>query len=192
MTETDAESSTLRAALGGVEGLDAGAEQAGLPGGFCGDIDMRIALDGTWFYQGTPIGRKSLVKLFSTILSRDAAGDYWLTTPVERARIRVEDAPFLAVEMCVEGVDEGQQLSFRTNVDEWVVAGLEHAITPRPRPESSEFAPYLHVGGGLDALIARAVYYDLVALGVERRVDGAAEFGVWSGGQFFPLAAGNG
>ena len=192
MTETDAESPTLRAALGGVEGPGAGAERAGLPEGFCGDIDMRIALDGTWFYQGTPIGRKPLVKLFSTILSRDEAGDYWLTTPVERARIRVEDAPFLTVEMRVEGAGEGQQLSFRTNVDDWVVAGPEHAITPRPRPESGEFAPYLHVRGGLDALIARAVYYDLVALGVEREAGGATEFGVWSGGLFFPLSVGAG
>jgi uncharacterized protein len=192
MTKTDAESQSLRTALGGVAGPGTDADRAALPEGFCGDIDMRIARDGTWFYQGTPIGRKPLVKLFATILSRDEAGDYWLTTPVERARIQVEDAPFLAVEMRVEGAGEGQRLSFRTNVDDWIDAGPEHAIVPRPRPQSGELAPYLHVRGHLDALIARAVYYDLVALGVEREDGGAEEFGVWSGGVFFSLAAGTG
>ncbi len=192
MTKTDAESQSLRTALGGGAGPGAGVDGAALPEGFCGDIDMRIARDGTWFYQGTPIGRKPLVKLFSTILARDGAGDYWLTTPVERARIQVEDAPFLAVEMRVEGAGEGQWLSFRTNVDDWIDAGPEHAITPRPRPESGELAPYLHVRGNLEALIARAVYYDLVALGVEREVNGVAELGVWSGGVFLALAVGTG
>ena len=192
MTKTDADGQSLRTALGGVAGPGADAGGAALPEGFCGGIDMRIARDGTWFYQGTPIGRKPLVKLFSSILSRDGAGDYWLTTPVERARIRVEDAPFLAVEMRVEGAGEGQTLSFRTNVDDWVEAGPEHPIEPRPRPGSGERAPYLHVRAGLDALIARAVYYDLVALGVEREANGAAAFGVWSGGAFFALDAGVG
>jgi hypothetical protein len=187
-TDTDAKTSPLRAALGGVAGAGAGTGRAALPEGFCGDIDMRIARDGTWFYQGTPIGRKPMVKLFSTILSRDDAGDYWLTTPVERAHIRVEDAPFLGVEMRIEGAGEDQQLSFRTNVDDWVTAGPDHPIVPRPRPDSGELAPYVRVRDGLDALIARAVYYDLVALGVEREADGASQFGVWSGGVFFALA----
>jgi hypothetical protein len=154
---------------------------------FCGDIDMRITRDGTWFYHGSPIGRKQLVKLFSSVLKRDNSGDFWLETPVEKCRIQVEDAPFLAVEMTVAGADDDQHLTFRTNVDDIVIAGPDHPIRVSIDPETEEPSPYVSVRAGLDALIARAVFYDLVELAVEReRADGPA-FGVWSGGVFFPI-----
>ena len=154
------------------------------PALICGDIDIRIAADGTWFHEGGPIGRKKLVKLFASVLERDAAGDYWLVTPVERARIRVDDAPFIALEMKVTDEGRDQRLTFRTNIDEEVTADSAHPLEFRPRP-SGEPAPYLNLGGGLAALVSRAVYYDLVDLGVEQERDGEMQFGVWSGGMFF-------
>jgi hypothetical protein len=150
---------------------------------FCGDIDMRIARDGTWFYHGTPIGRKPLVKLFASALARDAAGDYWLTTPAERCRIRVDDAPFVAVDMTASGAGETQSISFTTNVDDVVIAGPDHPIRVEIEHETGTPIPYIRVRGGLDALIARPVYYRLVDIAVER----GAEMGVWSGGVFFSL-----
>jgi hypothetical protein len=165
-----------------------GADTTPRPEIFCGDIDIRIAADGTWFHEGSPIGRKELVRLFASVLSRDADGDYWLITPVERARIKVDDAPFVAVEMSVAGQGRDQVLTFRTNIDDTVAAGAAHPIAFRLRPGAEHSAPYLQVRDGLEALIARSVYYDLVALGVERRVDGKALFGVWSGGRFFAFA----
>ena len=154
---------------------------------FCGDIDMRIARDGTWFYHGSPIGRKQLVKLFSTVLTRDSSGDYWLETPVEKCRIQVEDAPFLAVEMSVEGSGVNQRLQFRTNVDDNVIAGAAHPIRVAIDPVTEEPSPYVLVRGALEALIARAVFYDLVELAAEDGRDGDVRFGVWSDGEFFPL-----
>lgn len=154
---------------------------------FCGDIDMRIARDGTWFYHGSPIGRIQLVKLFSTVLKRDAVGDYWLETPVEKCRIQVEDAPFLAVEMIVEGTGADQRLEFRTNVDDKLIAGADNPIRVETDPDSEEPSPYVLVRGALEALIARAVFYDLVELAVEEEIDGELQFGVWSDGVFFPL-----
>ena len=154
------------------------------PALICGDIDIRIAADGTWFHEGGPIGRKKLVKLFASVLERDAAGDYWLVTPVERARIRVDDAPFVALEMHVTGMGRDQRLTFRTNIDAEVMADAAHPLEFRPRPEG-EPAPYLNLGGGLTALVSRAVYYELVELGVEEERDGETKFGVWSGGEFF-------
>jgi len=154
---------------------------------FCGDIDMRIARDGTWFYHGSPIGRTQLVKLFSTVLKRDSIGDYWLETPVEKCRIQVEDAPFLAVEMVVEGTGVNQRLQFRTNVDDNLIAGPDNPIRVEIDPDSDEPSPYLLVRGALEALIARAVFYDLVELAVEEECDGERQFGVWSDGVFFPL-----
>lgn len=154
---------------------------------FCGDIDMRIARDGTWFYHGSPIGRKQLVKLFSSILRRDEDDNFWLETPVEKCRIQVEDAPFLAVEMTVSGSGSGQALSFRTNVDDIVIAGPDHPIRVSIDSRTAEPSPYVRVRSGLDALIARAVFYDLVELATEREVDGEMLFGVWSGGAFFPI-----
>ncbi len=162
-------------------GQDAAAFDPAL---ICGDIDIRIAADGTWFHQGGPIGRKPLVKLFASVLQRDEAGDYWLVTPVERARIRVDDAPFVAVEMRAEGSGRDQRLTFRTNIDAEITADTEHPLTFRPRP-GGEPAPYLGLGGGLEALVARAVYYELVALGVTENEADQDRFGLWSAGSFF-------
>jgi hypothetical protein len=147
--------------------------------------DMRIARDGTWFYHGSPIGRIALVKLFSTVLRRDEAGDYWLVTPAERCRITVEDAPFIAVELNAEGAGEDQVLTFRTNLDVWVTAGPAHTIEVRDLSDGP--APYILVRDRLEARIARAVFYELVELAVERATEQGIELGVWSERIFFPL-----
>jgi hypothetical protein len=154
---------------------------------FCGDLDMRIATDGTWFYLKTPIGRAALVKLFASVLKRE--GDkYFLVTPVEKCGIVVEDAPFLAVELSVEGGRQGRSLSFRTNVDDWVACGAEHALRFEPQLGTGGLKPYLHVRRGLWAKVTRALFYDLVELGEERDVDGERMFGVASAGEFFAMA----
>lgn len=155
----------------------------------CGDIDIRIGRDGTWFYHGSPIGRKPLVKLFASVLQRDEDGDFYLVTPVEKARIQVDDAPFTAVEMTVSGAGQEQVLAFRTNVDEIVTAGPDRPIRVETDPETGEPSPYVLVRDGLEALIVRAVFYDLVNIGTETTVDGAAMLGVWSGGAFFSIGA---
>ena len=154
---------------------------------FCGDIDMRIARDGTWFYMGTPIGRERLVRLFSTILRHDEDGKYYLVTPVEKVGIKVDDAPFLAVAMSVEGAGRNQTLTFTTNVGDATVAGAEHPIRFVVDKETGEPAPYVHVRARLEALINRAVFYDLVELGTEEEHEGERWFGIWSGGIFFPF-----
>ncbi len=155
----------------------------------CGESEMRIARDGTWYHEGRPIRRDRMVRLFSTILRRDADGAHYLVTPVEKLRIEVEDAPFLAIEMTAHGAEAEQVLVFRTNVGDEVVAGPEHPIrVERTGPEDDTPSPYVHVRGGLEALIARAVFYDLVDLGVEAEVAGEPHLGVWSAGAFFPLA----
>jgi hypothetical protein len=154
---------------------------------FCGDIDMRIARDGTWFYMGTPIGRKPMVKLFSTIIRRDG-DDYFLITPVEKVGIKVDDAPFVAVTLLVDGEGESQLLRFSTNVEDEVIAGPEHPLRFEFAPETEEPAPYLHVRTNLEALIHRNVFYQLVDLAVSREIDGQRWLGVWSSGQFFPIA----
>ncbi len=153
---------------------------------FCGDIDMRIAADGTWFYQKTPIGRHALVKLFASVLKREE-DKYFLVTPVEKVGILVEDAPFLAVEMRVDRDDE-QILRFRTNMDEWIDAGPEHPMRFEPEPETGGMKPYVHVRRGLWAKVTRALFYDLVEAGEERIVDGIPMFGVASGSEFFVMA----
>ena len=154
---------------------------------FCGDIDMRIAADGTWFYQKTPIGRPALVKLFASILKRE--GDkYFLVTPVEKVGLIVEEVPFLAVELRVEHDARGQVLNFRTNVDDWVAAGPGHALRFEPQADNGGLKPYLHVHRELWAKVTRALFYDLVELGEERAIDGKAMFGVVSGGDFFAMA----
>jgi uncharacterized protein len=155
----------------------------------CGDFPMRIARDGTWFYQGSPIGRKKLVKLFSTVLRREADGSFWLVTPVERCRIAVDDAPFLAVEMRVSGSGRAQKLRFRTNVDDEVTAGAMHPIRVREDERTREPSPYVLIRAGLEALIGRAVFYDLVELAEIATIDGRASLGVWSDGAFFTLGA---
>ena len=153
---------------------------------FCGDIDIRIAGDGTWFHEGCPIGRLPLVKLFASVLRRED-DDYWLVTPVEKARIVVDDVPFIAVEMEAEGDGEAQCLRFRTNLDEWVRAGPAHPLAFRSLPASDEKAPYLTVRDGLEARVARSAFYPLVELCVEREIEGRPVLGVWSGGVFFPF-----
>ena len=153
---------------------------------FCGDLDMRIATDGTWFYLGTPIGRQALVKLFSTILKRE--GDqYFLVTPVEKVGIRVDDAPFLAVEMMKDGEGSSRKLRFRTNMDEQVECNADHCLRFDAASDGG-LTPYLHVRADLWAKVTRALYYDLVDMGEERAVDGRAMFGVMSSGIFFAMA----
>jgi hypothetical protein len=155
---------------------------------FCGDIDMRIARDGSWFYLGTPIGRREMVRLFSTVLRRDADERYYLVTPVEKCGITVDDAAFVAVELLVEGQGPEQRLSFRTNVDDVVSAGPDHPLRVEIDPATGAPAPYVHVRGRLEARVNRPVFYELVGLAVPdpARPDG---IGVWSDGVFFPLGS---
>lgn len=148
---------------------------------------MKIAADGTWFYQKTPIGRPALVKLFASILKRE--GDsYFLVTPVEKVGITVVDAPFLAVELRHARGQHGPVLAFRTNVEDWVEAGPGHALKFTPEPETGGLKPYLHVRRDLWAKVTRALFYDLVELGEERGVGGKQMFGVVSNGEFFAMA----
>ncbi|PPQ29023.1 hypothetical protein CCR94_16685 [Rhodoblastus sphagnicola] len=153
---------------------------------FCGDIDMRIARDGTWFYGGTPIGRPSLVKLFSSILRKDPER-YVLVTPVEMVGITVEDAPFLGVEFSREGEGEAQVLKLRTNVDEWVEISATNPLRFEPG-ESEGLKPYVLVRDDLWALVKRALFYDLAEWGRAEKIGGEDVFGVWSAGTFFPMA----
>jgi len=147
---------------------------------------MRIARDGTWLYRGSPINRLPLVKLFASVLRRDADGSYWLVTPAERGRVAVEDAPFVAVAVDREGGGHGQNLIFRTNLDEIVTAGPEHKLRVDEAADGTP-APYIMVRPGLDARLLRPVFYELVEWGEEESVDGEMQFGVWSGGLFFRL-----
>lgn len=148
----------------------------------CGDSAMRIARDGTWFHEGSPIGRPAMVRLFSTILRREPDGSHVLVTPVEKLSIEVEDAPFVAVELKSEGEGRARNLAFRLNTGDLVVAGPEHPI----RIGSGEGGPhpYVEVRAGLEALVARAVYYELAELAL---AEGAQPPGLWSGGEFYPL-----
>ncbi|MEO0389522.1 MAG: DUF1285 domain-containing protein [Pseudomonadota bacterium] len=149
---------------------------------FCGDLDMRIARDGTWFYEGSPIGRPGLVKLFSSILKREE-GKYFLVTPVEKVGITVDDAPFVAVDFDAAGSDQAQTLTFVTHVGDIAVAGPDHHIDVVRDPATGEPAPYIHIRRDLWALIDRKSFYRMVDLGT---VDGDW-FGVWSGGVFFNI-----
>jgi hypothetical protein len=153
----------------------------------CGDSEMRIARDGTWFHQGSPIGRKAMVQLFSTILRREPDGGYVLVTPAEKLSIRVEDAPFTAVELKTAGVGRARQLAFRLNTDELVVAGPDHPIRFDPSDDGPH--PYIRVRGtadrALDALITRSVYYELVNLAI---AEGAEPPALWSEGARFEMA----
>jgi hypothetical protein len=153
---------------------------------YCGDIGMRIARDGTWYYQNSPIGRPALVKLFASILRKDPGKDqdrHVLVTPVEKIAVEVEDAPFLAVQLVVE---DGK-LNFRTNVDDWVCVDADHPLRFEPGP-SDGIKPYVLVRGGLWALVARPVYYELVERGETRTLGDHAMFGVASGDAFFAIA----
>ena len=190
----------------GLDGMAGALQEAGRRGSppvhlwdppYCGEIDMRIAADGTWFYQKTPIGRAALVKLFASVLKRE--GDhYFLVTPVEKCGITVDDAPFLAVELAVEKADAtvgraagptmSRILHFRTNVDDWVTAGPDNPLRFEPEPATDGLRPFLHVRRNLWAKVTRALFYDLVELGEEREVDGRRMFGVASGSAFFAMA----
>ncbi|HEY5066728.1 MAG TPA: DUF1285 domain-containing protein [Xanthobacteraceae bacterium] len=154
---------------------------------FCGDLDMRIAADGTWYYLKTPIGRPALVKLFASVLKRED-DKYFLVTPVEKCGIQVDDAPFLAVEMNVEQRASGRVLHFRTNVDDWVTCGPEHALRFEPETGTGGLKPYLHVRRDLWAKVTRTLFFDLVELGEERDVAGRPMFGVVSMASFFAMA----
>jgi len=153
---------------------------------FCGDLDLRIAADGTWYYLKTPIGRPALVKLFASVLKREGER-YFLVTPVEKCGIRVDDAPFLAVELKVEKERGGHLLHFRTNVDDWVACRGANALRFEPEAATGALKPYLHVRRNLWAKVTRALFYDLVALGEERDLDGVRMFGITSGATFFAM-----
>jgi len=183
-----------KAGQGDLEGLTASLSKRshGLPPverwnpPFCGDIDMRIAADGTWYYQKTPIGRPALVQLFAGILRRED-NKYFLVTPVEKVGLVVEEVPFLAVELRVEHDERGHVLNFRTNVDDWVAAGPGHALRFEVTATGG-LKPYLHVRRELWAKVTRALFYDLVELGEEREQNGKTMFGVVSSGEFFAMA----
>lgn len=185
-------------ALSGLESLIATAGKNGLPPveswnpPDCGEIGMRIGSDGTWYYRDSPVGRKRLVRLFSTVLRRDEDGLHYLVTPVEKIVIDVDDAPFLAVEMLVEGVGRDQCLIFRTNVDDVVACGEDHPMHFEIEEPNGGLKPYLLVRGRLEALVTRSLYYDLVALAVWEGEGADARFGVWSGGEFFQMAGSGG
>ena len=150
---------------------------------FCGDIDMRIAQDGTWFYMNSPIGRKPLVQLFASVLRHDADDKYYLVTPVEKVGIRVDDAPFTAVRMHVEGEGPAQLICFETNVDDAVTVDEAHPLRFAEEAGTGGLKPYVMVRAGLEALVSRALFYDLAAAGMVQ--DGW--FGVWSSGHFYPM-----
>ena len=153
---------------------------------FCGDLDMRIARDGTWFYLGTPIGRFELVRLFSSILKLED-GKYFLVTPVEKVGITVDDAPFVAVDFEATGDGVDQVLRFTTHVGDTVAAGPDNPIRVARDPETGEPSPYVHVRAGLEALIDRKSFYRLVEIGAHHDVNGQSWFGLWSGGAFFAM-----
>ena len=153
---------------------------------FCGDLDMRIARDGTWFYLGTPIGRYELVKLFSSILRKEK-DRYYLVTPVEKVGITVDDAPFVAVDFSVQGHRKDQILRFETHVDDFVEAGIDNPIRVERDPETGEPSPYVLVRAGLEALIDRKSFYRLVDLCEHETIEGEEWFGVYSKEQFFPI-----
>lgn len=154
---------------------------------FCGDIDMRILRDGTWVHEGKPIRRKPMVQLFASILSREADGQFYLVTPAEKVRIQVDDCPFIAVLLDATGAGESQQIRFTTNTDEEFMLDREHALAVTANTETGEPHPVVHVRSGLTALLARNVFYQLVALSQQQHQEGKDQIGVWSCGVFFPL-----
>jgi len=207
--ENNSKSDPVRTSIHGGEGggLKAAADPAGLAAlvsraaragkglppverwnpDFCGDLDMEIRADGTWFYMGTPIGRPALVQLFSTVLRRDEDGRTYLVTPVERVGIRVVDAPFVAVEVNVAGDGPGRMMTFRTNVGDVVEAGPDNPIRFVDEPETGGLKPYLLVRGRLEALVARPVMYELVEHGEAIEVGGREMFAIRSKGAVFPI-----
>ncbi len=182
----------------GISSLEALLKEAGRKGPppveswnppYCGDIGMAIRRDGTWFYQNSPIGRAALVKLFASVLRRDADGRHYLVTPVEKVDVAVEDAPFLAVEMEVTGKGPDQRIIFRTNVDDVVPCGADHPLRFEVSAPDGGLKPYVIVRGRLEALVTRSLYYDLVELGDWGPGGEAAGPGIWSAGTFFAFGA---
>jgi len=178
------------------------AELSALRGNECGDLGISIDREGTWYYQGSPIGRRELVKLFASVLWRDDDGVHWMTTPVEHGTVQVEDVAYVAVEMQVEGAGRDQIIRLRTNIDDWVEVGPDHPLRVVHDPDTGEPSPYVGLWKGLEARLARPIYYDLVALAVdgkgppppdeangspENRAQGGEVVGVWSKGTFFIL-----
>ena len=154
---------------------------------FCGELDMEIRADGSWYYMGTPVTRPALVRLFSTVLRKDEDGTTYLVTPVEKVAIRVEDAPFTAVEMTAHLRDGERILTFRTNVGDVVEAGPDHPLRFEVTGKNDALKPYLHVRGRLEALLTRALTYDLVELGQSLDIDGVETFSIRSGGAVFAI-----
>ena len=192
MTKSDMAQNIVKPSAEGIAASARIASKRGLPPVHlwnppdCGDLDMRIARDGTWFYLGTPIGRPELVRLFSTILRKD--GDrYVLVTPVEKVGIKVDDAPFVAVDFEVEGGGAKQLLTFETNLGDMAVAGPDHPIRVERDAETGEPSPYILIRAALEALIDRKSFYRLVEIGAHHDVAGTSWFGLWSSGQFFPI-----
>ena len=193
--ETDQEGLAKAADTAGLSALISRATRAGKGPApvdrwqppFCGDLDMEIRADGTWFYLGTPIGRMPLVQLFSTVLRKDEDGKTYLVTPVEKVGIRVVDAPFVAVEMDVSGEGDERVITFRTNVGDVVEAGPDHPLRFVDEDETGGLKPYVHVRGRLEALVARPVMYELVEHGEAIEIDGRAMFSVRSKGQVYPI-----
>ncbi len=175
--------------LAGLKEAERAAAKKGMPPvhlwnpPFCGDIDMRIAQDGVWYYLNSPIGRKPLMKLFASVLRHDDDGKYYLVTPVEKCGITVDDAPFLAIRMSIEGQGREQRITFETNTDDIVTIDAAHPLRVAVEEGTQGLKPYVLVRDRLEALVARALFYDLVALG---EVEGEW-FGVWSGGRFWPM-----
>ncbi len=153
---------------------------------YCGDIDMRIAADGSWHYMGTPIGRPALVKLFGSVLRRDADGAYFLVTPVEKIGIKVDDAPFIAVAVEFEGEGQLRNMLFRTNVDDIVLASNDNILDVKINPLTQVPRPYIHIRRGLNALVARSVFYELADIALSEHVEDSL-LGLWSAGAFFPF-----
>jgi hypothetical protein len=187
--------STMRDAANPLQGLKDAEKAAGrgLPPvhlwnpPFCGDIDMRIAQDGTWFYMNSPIGRKPLVKLFASVMRHDEDGKYYLVTPAEKCGIRVDDAPFVAIRMTAEGRGRDQVIGFETNTDDEVTVDDAHPLRVETEEGTGGLKPYVLVRGRLEALVSRALFYDLVAKGMVGEQGGERWFGVWSSGRFWPM-----
>ena len=194
MSEDNA--SIAKSSVAAAGGLDALMRAAGEGAGpravetwnppYCGDIGLKIRADGVWLYQGSPIGRMMLVKLFASILRMDADGKTYLVTPAEKIDVEVEDAPFLAVDMAIVGEGSQQALTFRTNVDDVVTVDAEHALRFVRQDPDGGLKPYILVRGRIEALVTRAVYADLVALAVPRDARSPA-LGIWSGGTWWEM-----
>jgi hypothetical protein len=179
--------------LHGLKEAEKAAQGRGLPPvhlwnpPFCGDIDMRIAQDGTWFYMNSPIGRKPLVKLFASVMRHDEDGKYYLVTPAEKCGIRVDDAPFVAIRMTAESEGRDQVIIFETNTDDTVTVDNAHPLRVASEEGTSGLKPYVLVRARLEALVSRALFYDLVARGTVAEHNGERWFGVWSSGRFWPM-----